>query len=187
MSQPLHPDARNLEEEFFLAENRRLLDKLRAKEELAEKRQMLREVLGIQDDELVDHLNRLGIEPETALALSLVPLAVVAWSDGSISDKEREAILKAATEHGVAADSSARTLLESWLETQPSPGLINAWKRYARTLWESCTEVQRTEVRDSLIGGARKVAEASGGFLGLGKKVSAQEQATLDDLESVLS
>ena len=31
------------------------------------------------------------------------------------------------------------------------------------------------------------VAEASGGFLGLGNKVSAQEQAMLDDLASVLS
>jgi len=40
-------------------------------------------------------------EPETVLALQLVPLAAVAWADGKIEPREREAVLKAAAAQGI--------------------------------------------------------------------------------------
>ncbi len=44
---------------------------------------------------------------------------------------------------------------------------------------------ERNALRDSVMGKARMVAEAAGGFLGLGNKVSAEEQAVLDELAGV--
>jgi hypothetical protein len=44
------------------------------------------------------------------------------------------------------------------------------------------TPSERQPLRDAVLRQAREVAEAAGGFLGLGSKVSASEQAVLDDL-----
>jgi hypothetical protein len=40
----------------------------------------------------------------------------------------------------------------------------------------------RQRLRDEVMGRARAVAEAAGGFLGLGRKVSAAEEAVLREL-----
>ncbi len=42
-------------------------------------------------------------------------------------------------------------------------------------------------LKEQVIGHARGVAEAAGGFLGLGSKVSSKEKAVLDDLEQAFS
>ena len=71
----LAPEARALEEAFFERENTKLLEKLREQAEHEERRAALREVVMNADDDLLDHLLELGIGPETALAVMLVPLA----------------------------------------------------------------------------------------------------------------
>src|SRR5262245_66606265 len=101
----LHDAGKSLEDAFFAKENARLLDQLRAKAKRDERRKALREVIQIQDEGLVDHLLDLGIGPETVLAVTLIPLAMVAWADGSIEPKEREAIQRAAAEKGIGPDS----------------------------------------------------------------------------------
>ena len=42
-------------------------------------------------------------------------------------------------------------------------------------------------MQERMVGMARDVAEASGGFLGLGSKISEEEQAVLDDIERTLT
>jgi len=49
------------------------------------------------------------------------------------------------------------------------------------------SEVDRTEMRERVLGRARSVAEAAGGFLGLGSKVSEAEEQVLDELDLALS
>jgi hypothetical protein len=183
---PLNPDARNLEDEFFARENAALLEKLRRQAQEKERREALRAAAPNADDALIDHLIALGIGPETLLALTLVPLAAVAWADGTIDARERDALLRAAEERGVAPGSPARQLLEGWLERRPGPALIEAWKRYVRAIWGSFDEAQRGAMRERTIEMARGVAEATGGFLGLGSRISQAERAVLDDLERAL-
>lgn len=184
---PINPDARNLEDEFFARENAALLEKLRKEARIRERREALREVAPNADDALIDHLIALGLGPETVLALTLVPLAVVAWADGTIDQRERAALLKVAEERGVAPGSPARQLLESWLERRPGPALLEAWKRYARGIWGTLDEAQRGDMRERMLGLARSIAEAAGGFLGLGSRVSPAERAVLEELERALS
>ena len=164
---PLNPDARNLEEEFFARENRRLLDRLREKQERDARRAALREVLPSADDAFIDHMLELGIGPETVLAVVLLPLAMVAWADGGVADKEREAILRAAEERGVDAGTAAREVLESWLVEKPGPRLVEAWKRYVNSIRTDLTDDELERLRERMLGLAREVAEAAGGFLGL--------------------
>ena len=64
---------------------------------------------------------------------------VSAWADGSIEPKEREAILRAAAEKGIAPDSIAGQVLNGWLTEPLGAELVSAWRRYIQTIWPSLT------------------------------------------------
>jgi tellurite resistance protein len=185
-SRPLNPDARSLEEAFFAKQNAELLEKLRKEARHKERRQALREMVPNADDALLDHLLTIGLGPETVLALVLVPLVAVAWADGRIDPRERAALLKAAEERGVAPGSHSRQLLEGWLGRRPEMQLLEVWKRYVRALRDSLDETERIAIQSRVIDLARGVAEAAGGFLGLGSRISPAERAVLDELEQAL-
>jgi tellurite resistance protein len=187
MDTSLHSAARSLEEAFFARENARLLEQLRAKARHEERRRALRDVIRIPDEQLVDHLLELGLGPETVLAVTMVPLAMVAWADGEVQAKEREAILRAAEGNGIAPGSIARQLLEDWLTQPPGPKLVDAWKRYVAAIWPALSPHEHDEIRQSGLERARSVADAAGGFLGLGSRISAKERAMLDEIAKVLA
>ena len=180
----LKKQAKDLEETFFAKENERLLRDLRQKAKVNEKRKALSAVVKAKDPAIIDHLLELGVGPESILALGLVPLAAVSWADGSLDDKERKAILKAASERGVQPGSPNYTMLEVWLKEKPGQALMDAWKKYARAIWEELTESEKVLMRDSILGRAREIAEAAGGFLGVGS-ITPQEKALLEELEKV--
>lgn len=179
--------AQALENAFFAKENARLLEQLRQKARQEERRAALREAIRIDDEALVDHLLALGLGPETVIAMTLVPLAIVAWADGEIQPQERDAIVKAAADEGVAPGSVAGQMLENWLKHPIDGTLVDAWKRYTETIWPSLSPHEREEIRTMSLGRASAVAEAAGGFLGLTSKVSAKERAALDELGRVLA
>lgn len=183
---PINPDARTLEDAFFAQENAKLLEEMRRKAELKERRDALRTALPNADDAALDHLLAMGINAETVLAMLLLPLARVAWADGAIEAKERAAILKAASERGVHAGSPPYDLLQSWLERRPGDSICTAWARYIEGIWPQLTPEEKVQFRTRLLGLARGVAEAAGGFLGLGAKVSAAEEAVLAEIEAAL-
>jgi hypothetical protein len=51
-----------------------------------------------------------------------------------------------------------------------------------QSIWPSLTPKEQDEIRAIGLDRARHVAEAAGGFLGLTSKISAAEQATLDEM-----
>ena len=183
----LNSAARKLEDAFFAKENARLLQQMRERTRQQERRAAMREVVRVNDDALIDNLIALGLEPGTVLALQLVPLAAVAWADGQIEPRERDAVLKAAAAQGVAPDSVAGKMLDSWLAERPSSDLVDAWKSHMRALWPLLSPTERTDVRASALERARSVADAAGGFLGLTSRVSPQEKAVLDELTQTLA
>jgi hypothetical protein len=174
--------ARALEDSFFAKENERILRELRAASAREEKKKEFREHLSIKNDEVLDALVDLEVEPETVIAFTLVPLVEVAWADGEIQPKERDAILKAAVERGVGHDSPTANLLSNWLAMRPDPQLLETWMAYIEELKLSLSEASRKEMKKSVMGRARAIAEAAGGFLGLGS-ISAAEKKMLDELE----
>jgi hypothetical protein len=178
-------DSVNLEEAFFAQENARLLDEMRRNAADDARRELLRKVVRIHDGAFLDRLIALGIGPETAMALRLIPLVFVAWADGSIDEREREAIMRAATEQGLAAEDMVRQMLKRWLERRPDPKMLTLWKEYVRHIWDSFTSDEQWQLRQNLLAAASDVANAAGGFLGLAK-ISSAEREMLDDLEQVV-
>ena len=176
--------ARALEDSFFAKENDRILKELRAASVREDKKKEFREYLDIDNDEVLEALVELAVEPETLIAFTLVPLVEVAWADGEIQPKERDAIIKAAVERGVGEDSPTAHLLRNWLQTPPDPVLLETWRAYMEELLGSLGERTRAHMKSSVIGRARAIAEAAGGFLGVGS-ISAAEKKVLEELEWV--
>jgi hypothetical protein len=171
-----------LEDEFFQRQEKQLIEDLRKQAERVETRRELADVSGIEDEAVLDRLLAMGISARTLAPLSLVPMVVVAWADGALDTKEREAVLSAAREAGIDTSSPGYALLEDWLRSKPSPQLHQLWLDYTRLISQSMPAEDREALKQELLGRARRVAEAAGGFLGLGRKVSAAEERVLAEL-----
>lgn len=178
----LKAKAKALEDSFFAKENERILQELRAVKALEVKKKEFREYLNIDNEEILDALVELEIEPVTMVAFSLVPLVEVAWADGEIQAKERDAIIQAAIEGGVEEGSPTCDLLRNWLEMKPDPKLLEVWKGYMEVLKDSLGERSRAQLKSGTMGRARAVAEAAGGFLGVAS-ISAAEKKMIEELE----
>ncbi len=175
-----------LEEAFFRKENQKHLAELR--EELAAKRskEELRTASGITDEQALDHLVALGVSGHTLAALSLVPLIHVAWADGKMDQREREAVLMAATGKGIEPGSASYRLLDGWLGEKPDPILFDAWRAYITELASSLVPGQRGLLKSQILAFAQTIAESAGGFLGM-KTVSPAEKAALAAIESAFA
>jgi hypothetical protein len=180
----LRQSGKALEDSFFAKENARLLEKLKKAEAEEAKRQAFRDA-NIKSEQLIDALVDLEITPGGIAALSIVPLIAVAWADGEIQKKEREAILRAAEDGGIAPGSANHELLENWLKTKPGPDLLATWKEYAHAIEERLDSVVGNELKERLMTRTTDIAKAAGGFLGLGS-ISKAEQAILDELAHAL-
>lgn len=174
---------RRLEDAFFLQEDQKLIARLREMEKMKATVAALREVSGIHDEAVLRRLLDLGVHPQTVSALSLVPLVMTAWADGTVDAEEREAVLRAAGDCGMKPGCIEHDLLVSWLSRKPARELLEAWEHYIRALCGKLGPEDVRRLKGDLLAHARSVAEASGGFLGLTSKVSAQEEAMLRRLE----
>ena len=174
---------RSFEEEFFAKQERKLVDKLRETLDKQQTREELEQLTGIKDSGVLDTLMAMNVAKDTFAAFALYPLVEIAWADGSVDEKERKAFLAAAAEHGLLPHMPAHAALEGFLKTKPSEDARKAWYAWATELNRTLDAGERRKVREGLIQRARAVAEASGGILGLGNKVSSNEQRVLDAIE----
>ncbi len=168
----------SLEEQFFHKLQMEQLAALRAELERKQSRDELRTSCGIADDTVLDKLIALGLSATTLAGLSMVPLVWVAWADGPVHEGERKAVLQAAHGRGIDEGGPAHKLLAGWLETHPPQQLFDAWATYTRALAATLVPAQREQLKDQIVGLARRVAESAGGFLGI-HKVSHKEEAAL--------
>ena len=181
-SDSLKDRGRALEESFFHQRDKQLLETMRTKLAAQERKDALQASCGIRDESVLQELIDHNIDAETIIALSLYPLVVVAWADGKIQTEERDAILKAAADDGLSPGDHSHALIQSWLDEQPSDEMLTVWKDYVGGLKKSLSGEAMQHIQRQVIGRAQRVAEAAGGIMGLGSKVSASESAVLDDL-----
>jgi hypothetical protein len=175
-----------LEDNFFRKEEERALAALKTKKAREEALRDLGKITGVSDPGVIQRLVDLGVTVETAAALSLVPPVLVAWADGQCDDKERAAVLEAAKQAGVTDGTPAFSLLEGWLNRQPPADLEQTWAAYFDSLASRLPEKDAHALGTELLARARKVAEISGGILGLFERVSRAESSVLHALEKVL-
>jgi len=183
----LHIRGKYLEEEFFARQNREQLERIRKKMDSAQTREALAEASGIHNQEVLDDLAKHDMTAQRLAALSLAPLALVAWADGKLDEKERKAIMDVVAEEGLKPGTPSHELLSEWLNHPPAADLFETWREYVVALCDEMEAPARERLKAHVLEGAHKVAEASGGFLGLGSKVSKVEHKVLDDLEAAFS
>ena len=183
----LRKRGRALEESFFERRNRELLEQMQQQLSAQERKESLSAASGITNEALLDELVAMNLGAETLAALSLVPLVEVAWADGQIEPQERQCVLDAAKESGLRQSDPSYQLLNQWLQNKPQDNLLTVWKDYVRAMATQLSDETRQTLKDDLLGRARDVAEAAGGLLGLGRKVSKAEQAMLDELEAAFA
>jgi hypothetical protein len=171
-----------LEEEFFPRQEAALRAQRRTEEERRTARVALAAASHIADEALLDQLVALGINPDTLTALSLVPLVEVAWADGKVEDAEKQAILMAARAVGLEEASAGHRLLESCLSEAPTAQLRKLWRQYIKSVCTTLSGEERDALKTELLQRARSVAEAAGGFMGLGAKVSSTEETMLAEI-----
>jgi len=176
-----------LENEFFAKREHALIEKLRLTLEAEHPRETLKHLTGIQDESVIDTLVALHVNHDTLAAFGLYPLVEIAWADGVVDEREREAFLKAAAEHGLHVGTPGHEALREFLKTTPRAEARKAWFAWAAELSKRLDAQERRKVREGLVARARAVAEASGGFLGLGARISAGEQRVLDRIEQAFS
>ena len=172
-----------LEDAFYRKDTESYRVQLELRREEEDALEDLATASGISDEAVLRRLAGLGIRADTLAALTLIPLIEVAWADGKMDAKEREAVLSGAESTGIERESPSHGLLEIWIEDQPAPDLVDAWREFISTLCREFSNEQRTRLERNILSRAREVAEAAGGFLGLGPKVSKEERAVLESLE----
>jgi hypothetical protein len=170
------------EERYFLEKEAEVRKKVRAELEAKAKAAAERQAIASQvggDEQLAQRVHDLGFDADTVPALHLLPLVAVAWADDKVTARERQAVLQVAELHGIQSGSKAWLLLESILEQRVDPEVSRQVLQAVRDLLAA-----RGLHPNSLVDACLDVASASGGVLGLGNKVSAQERALIESIAS---
>ncbi len=162
---------------FFHRKDMEKLDKLRSELERKKTLDEIRSAAWIDDDVVLEGLFDQGLTGETVAALALVPLVHVAWADGRIQPKEREAIMSAASKKGIVPESAAAALLTDWLSEGEPDHLFDTWVNYTESLMATLDPSVREALATQITGFARKTAEAAGGFLGIGSITKSETNA----------
>lgn len=171
-----------LEDEFFRKVDAKLSQQLREKWEHEKEVEALKRETRIEDEAVIEELLNVDIHPGMIRAITLVPAIQVAWANGFVEQKERDAVLKAALECGITSESTTGVLLASWLEEKPSPDLFRAWKDYIRSMHDILDIASYRHLHQNAIETARRIAEAAGGILGI-HAVSVAEERVIRDVE----
>ena len=96
-----------LEEEYFRKREQELIEKLKQRARAETEREGLAEAAGVTNEQILEAFREMGFDRETVALLHFIPLLEVAWSDGSVSAKERAGILEMARARGIMEGSPA--------------------------------------------------------------------------------
>ncbi|XZE45425.1 hypothetical protein SH467x_000668 [Pirellulaceae bacterium SH467] len=155
-----------LENQFFSSLDAKLLEELKADVEAELAINHLGRISGIQDQNVLGALTKLGVSPATFAALRVFPLVAVAWADGRLEKAERELIEENVSKHAIEEGSAAMQLLDQWLAKKPGSELLGVWESYAKSLVASLDQEEADLLKATLVEEIQQVASASGGLLG---------------------
>jgi hypothetical protein len=173
---------RALEDSFFQKQNDALTQKLKDAAAKVASHDQLKQLTGITDESVLGALAELKMGGAATMVMAMFPMIDVAWADGTLDETERKLILEFAAKNGVTAGSEANAFLTSWLSEKPESKWAQLWFDYTKALCANMKPDDKIMLKTTVIGRARQVAEASGGFLGVAFKISAAENKVLERL-----
>jgi len=180
---------RSLEEEYVRRHEAKLLEKLRERGKLEEIAAALAAKLRVDNPELLRRIAALGVTLDTGAAFVLAPLVQIAWAQGTVTDRERETVLRLAGERGIEKESPAHAQLLEWLRARPSDELFGTAVEAIKAGLSVLSPEERADRVRRIVDACRQVAAASGGLsrlLGLGTGVSGEEESILDTIAATL-
>lgn len=178
--------AKALENAFFQKKEKELVMLINEQKKHSDEVSTLAQLSGIRNPTLLDIAVDLGLNQETFLALHLIPLVKVAWSDQVLDTKENKALHEICEEIHIEKDSLALKLFESWLEKDINPNLLIIWSDYVHELKRLLSIDQFREFEKETIHRCEVVAKASGGFLGI-NSISKKEQEMIIKIKNIMS
>ena len=166
------------EEEFFHSREQALLEKVKQRAAAQSEARRLGEALGTRDEGILQDLQALGYTPDIIQILFAVPLIAVAWADGEVSKRERSLLQELA---GVSQsdNAAAHHQLKQWLDKKPPQDFLERSLRIISSLLKTLPPDEESDRGRELLTSTTRIAEASGGILGLGS-ISATERALIE-------
>ena len=167
-----------LEEAFFYRVDRELGEILGKRLQREEKIRLFANATGIRNQKHLERLADSGFELST-LHFIWVPLILVAWADGNAGKLEKEAIAGILASKGISKETIGRVIAHDWFRKKPTEELWEIWAEFSAATSASLNPSVYNELIDEIVRLCRLVADASGGFIGLGK-ISATETRAID-------
>jgi tellurite resistance protein len=133
------------------------------------------------DLEIAAQVKSLGFDGDSARIFDLLPLIHVAWADGRIQRAERARILRLLSLREISADTEAYKMVEALLEERPA----EVWLEVSLGLLRRLI-AERPWKAEALVEMCVGIAEAAGGFFGLGDSISPQEREALVKIADAL-
>jgi hypothetical protein len=181
---------RSLEEEYFRKQEAKLVAKLRERGKLEDIAAALAAMLQVEDPGLLQRIVALGVTLDTGAAFLLAPLVQVAWAEGTVTDRERETVLRLAVERGTEKTSPAYAQLVEWLRARPADELFDTAVEAIKVGLSVLRPEERADRVKRMVEACRQVAAVSGGglsrLLGVGTGVSSEEESVLDAIAANL-
>lgn len=173
-------------EYFFYRVDQQLSSTLKTQQQIDQQCQSLANAIGTDDRQLIEGLVRAGFDETNFEAIQLIPCILVAWGDGYVLPGEVEAIRQACEAFGIASDSPAHSICESWLRKRPDESMFHLWAAYFTATAALQTPFLRRAMIREIVDLAESVARAAGGFFGVAS-VSNEERLVLAKIRSVLT
>ena len=177
----------NREDDHFRKKDLELIERMRTCAERDAERQHIAEGIGVADDTVLDQVQELGFTRQTVKLLYLLPPLNVAWIDGSVTKREEECLLNLARSLGIEEGTPSYKQLSDWLQHRPSNQFFRKALGTMKNMLKGLPFEERQNHEHTVISRCTKVAEASGGILGLGSKVSDPEWEILREITRQLA
>lgn len=158
---------RALEDEYFWKKDHEIIERLREKGRLEAERGELQAQLGIVDEQVLTDLQAAGFAPESLGLLHLIPLVEVAWAEGDVTPRERELVLALAARRGITEGTPPYRQLNEWLDRCPDARFFEVAYEAIRGMLSRLDATARAQTEHDFLEWATKVAEATGGILGM--------------------
>ena len=181
---------RAFEAEWANRHDAELIEKLRQKDRLEAITEALAKKLQADDPALLQRAIDMGITLDTGPAFLLAPLVQIAWAEGSVTEREKETVLRLAAKRGVEPGSAPYAQLVAWLHRRPDDELFDTAIEIIRAGFGVLPPAERDARVYLLAEACHEVAAASGGglwhALGLSSGVSKEESTFLDHIKTRL-
>lgn len=142
--------------------------------------------IGVYDEQLCQEMLDLGYDSDTAPFIGFIPMIHVAWADGVVDEKERKMLNKMATARGVEEGTKVYTFFQRLINEQPSADFFQRSMSVVGRIIRRFPEDVQTDSLKDLSDFCVAVAEASGGVMGFGNKVSDEERTLLREIAGEL-